>query len=75
VRFYESPDVYWELYDLKTDPKEMTNVIENPEYAKVRKELEEELDRLRKELKVPEQDPQESIIGGKKKNPEPKKNP
>ena len=37
----------WELFDLKKDPREMTNVYGKPEYAKVQKELEAELKRLR----------------------------
>jgi arylsulfatase A-like enzyme len=32
-----------ELYDLKTDPHQMTNVADNPEYAKTRAELEQRL--------------------------------
>jgi arylsulfatase A-like enzyme len=37
----------WELFDLKKDPREMTNVHGRPEYAKVQRELEKELERLR----------------------------
>jgi hypothetical protein len=37
-------------------------VFGRPEYAAVQKELEAELTRLRKELRVPEQDPPETII-------------
>lgn len=37
----------WELFDLKKDPREMTNVYGRPEYAKVQAELEKELTRLR----------------------------
>jgi arylsulfatase A-like enzyme len=67
VHFYE-PDVnYWELFDLKKDPNEMTSVFDKPEYAMVRKELEIELAKLRKELKVPEPDPAETEIGVKAK--------
>jgi arylsulfatase A-like enzyme len=67
IRFYETPGDYWELFDLKTDPKEMTNVFGKPEYAKVQKELEEELARLRTSLKVTETDPPASMIGPPKK--------
>ncbi|MEZ5301196.1 MAG: DUF4976 domain-containing protein [Verrucomicrobiales bacterium] len=43
-----------ELFDLKKDPKELTSVYGQPEYADVQKELEAEPERLRQELKVPE---------------------
>ena len=57
VHFYE-PDVNcWELFDLQTDRHEMRSVYGLPEYASTQKELHAELDRLRRELKVPEQDP------------------
>jgi arylsulfatase A-like enzyme len=71
VRFYE-PDVdEWELFDLKTDPRELTSVYARPEYADVRRQLEAELARLRAELKVPDPDPAETTIKAnpKKKNP------
>jgi len=62
VRFYEPEMDYWELFDLRKDPKELRSVYGDPEYAKVRKRLEGELARLRRELKVPEQDPPETLI-------------
>lgn len=71
VRFYE-PDVNeWELFDLKTDPRELTSVYGKPAYAGVQKQLEAELNRLRTELKVPDPDPVETTIKAnpKKKNP------
>ncbi|WP_425498130.1 sulfatase family protein [Oceaniferula marina] len=46
----------WELYDLKTDPKEMNNLYDNPEYASVVAELKIELKELRAKYK--EDDPQ-----------------
>ena len=60
VHFYESPFNYWELFDLQKDPQELKSVYGTPDYATVQKELETELARLRRELKVPESDPPES---------------
>ena len=56
------PDDYWEMFDLEKDPKEMTSVYDDPEYAPVRKELEAELAQLRKDLKVPQKDPRPNKI-------------
>jgi arylsulfatase A-like enzyme len=67
VHFYEPEFGYWELFDLKTDPQELTSVYGRPEYAAVQKELEAELARLRKELKVPDPDPPETMTRPKKK--------
>jgi arylsulfatase A-like enzyme len=67
VYFYERDVNYWELFDLQKDPREMRSVYDQPEYAKVQKELTAELSRLRKELKVPDPDPKEADI--KPKNP------
>ena len=67
VRFYEPDANYWELFDRQTDPKELTNVYDKPEYAAARKELEAELARLRAELKVPDPDPPETTIQRPKK--------
>jgi arylsulfatase A-like enzyme len=68
VHFYEPSMDYWELFDRQTDPKELTSVYGKPDYAAVQKELETELARLRKELKVPDPDPPETVI-----RPTPKK--
>ena len=62
VHFYEPEYNYWELFDLKKDPLELKSVYDDPAYADVQKQLHEELDKLRKDLKVPEQDPPGSII-------------
>jgi arylsulfatase A-like enzyme len=56
-RFYEPEVDYWSLVDREKDPKELKNVAEDPAYAEIRKGLEAELGRLRRELKVPEVDP------------------
>ena len=71
VRFYE-PDIdSWELFDLKLDPHELTSVYAKAEYATIQQELEAELARLRKELKVPDPDPAATTIEA---NPKKKKN-
>ncbi len=44
----------WELFDLKKDPHELRNVYADPAYAEVLKQMKAELERLRTELKVPE---------------------
>ena len=56
VHFYEPGVDYWELFDRKNDPKELKSVFGEAGYAKVQRELEGELGRLRRELKVPEKD-------------------
>ncbi len=57
VHFYEPGVDYWEMFDLQKDPREMRSVYGQADYAAVEKELHIELNRLRTELKVPEQDP------------------
>ncbi len=69
VRFYEPEFDYWELFDLEKDPRELTSVYGRPEYAQVQKELEAELARLRRELKVPDPDPPEAAIRPAKPKP------
>jgi arylsulfatase A-like enzyme len=50
IHFYNDIDE-WELYDLDKDPKEMKNVISDPSYAEIVKELKVELKRLREKYK------------------------
>ena len=59
VRFTGDVD-YWELFDLKTDPHELRNVLDDPANAKVVAELKAELARLRSDLKVPDEPPPEA---------------
>ena len=65
MHFYEDDVDHWELYDLETDPKELKSVFDDPSYAATRERLEGELARLRAELEVPLEDPDESLV----KNP------
>jgi arylsulfatase A-like enzyme len=67
VRFYvpraegkPDPD-YWELYDRQKDPRETQDFYRDPAYAATVRQLRDELDRLRKELKVPEETPREAF--------------
>jgi arylsulfatase A-like enzyme len=52
IHFPEPEIDEWELYDLDKDPRELRSVYDDPKYAQVTKHLEEELARLRKELRV-----------------------
>ncbi|BDD12196.1 N-acetylglucosamine-6-sulfatase (plasmid) [Fulvitalea axinellae] len=53
IRFYYGIDE-WELYDLEKDPKEMKNVYDDPDYAKIVKDMKTELKRLQRKYKDPE---------------------
>ena len=46
IHFYYDIDE-WELYDLKADPQEMTNLYGKPEYATIQAGLHKRLDELR----------------------------
>jgi arylsulfatase A-like enzyme len=62
VHFYEPAVNERELFDLEKDPLELRSVYGQPEYTKTQQELEAELTRLRAQLKVPAQDPPETMI-------------
>ena len=47
----------WEFYDLKNDPTEMNNLVNNPEYAGRIAELKKELKKLKKQYRVPNEPP------------------
>jgi arylsulfatase A-like enzyme len=66
VYFYEPEFNYWELFDLRTDPLELTSVYNDPAYATVRAELHARLDKLRADLKVPAVDPPASLLNGRR---------
>ena len=46
IHFYYDIDE-WELYDLETDPEEMKNVYDHPDYTEIRNQLHQSLDELR----------------------------
>ena len=57
VHFKGSDLESWELFDLKSDPLELTDVYGKPESASVVGELKRELARLRTELQIPAEYP------------------
>ena len=59
---FQAPDLdEWELFDLKIDPQELRNAIDDPANAKVVADLKAEVARLRTELKVPATPPAEAF--------------
>lgn len=48
IHYYLAPEEF-ELYDLQTDPGERSNLIGNPQYASVQKQLADRIEQLRKE--------------------------
>ena len=52
IHFYNMQE--WELFDLEKDPNELNSVYGSPAYSKTESMLKEELTRLRKLYKVPE---------------------
>jgi arylsulfatase A-like enzyme len=62
IRFYEDDVDQWELFDLKSDPNEMTSVYGTAEYAVVQNKMTRQLAMHREKLQVPEEDPPHSII-------------
>ncbi len=55
MHFYYDIDE-WEMYDLETDPHEMQNVYDDPEYLSVRDDLHVRLDQLREKYGETEED-------------------
>ncbi len=51
--FYLPNHKEWQLFDLVKDPQELVDQSNNPEYAEVRKELEEKYHELRKKYDAP----------------------
>lgn len=49
--YHNTPtEPYWELYDLKNDPKEMNNIYEDSKYINIVKQLKEELLKLKQDV-------------------------
>lgn len=59
IHFYDDIDS-WELYDLKKDPSEDKNLINNPEYENIKRNLIVTLDSLQKTYKVTKGDLKEA---------------
>jgi serine phosphatase RsbU (regulator of sigma subunit) len=57
VRFQGLGEDYWELFDREKDPLELKSVYGQAAYASTTAQLELELARLRRELKVPDEIP------------------
>lgn len=57
MKFYDIDE--WELYDLISDPKELTNQFNNPEYAEIIKSLQTGLQSLRTQFDVPANEKQD----------------
>jgi arylsulfatase A-like enzyme len=62
VHFYDPNYNYTELFDLRSDPRELKDVFADSAYAEDRRRLQTMLANLRTELKVPNPDPAESAI-------------
>ena len=62
IHFYEKDVNQWELFDLKSDPNEMTSKYGTAEYAVIQNKLARELAVHRENLQVPDQDPPHSIV-------------
>lgn len=55
MHFYDDIDT-WEFYDLKEDPKELYNAIDDPKYAQVIEKMHKKLDSLQQIYKVTEKE-------------------
>jgi len=72
IHYYQLNE--WELFDLKKDPHELSSVYGSRDYEGVQTRLEKELNRLRKELKVPASDPPPFVKKPKNSGKQKKKN-
>jgi len=66
IHFYYDIDE-WELYDLETDPLELQNVYDDPEYAEVREQMHQRLRELQELYEDPiEEELAQGMIGEKR---------
>jgi arylsulfatase A-like enzyme len=65
IHYYQRKE--WELFDLEKDPNELRSVYGQPAYSDVQQKLLAELTRLRRELKVPEEDPPSTFRGRRRR--------
>lgn len=56
IHYYQNDE--WELFDLETDPQELTNLYGKPGTAKLTQQLSARLDALRSRYQVPLEDPE-----------------
>ncbi len=56
VYYYQNDE--WELFDLVTDPADQVNLYGKPEYERITQDLQQRLQALRVQYKVPAKDPQ-----------------
>ncbi len=61
VHFYEPAYDYWELFDLRRDPRELHSVYGDKSYAVTQQKLTEQLADLRRQYRLPDRDPAESL--------------
>ncbi|MEG1649552.1 MAG: DUF4976 domain-containing protein, partial [Rikenellaceae bacterium] len=52
IRFYGHDVKCWEFFDIKNDPMEMNNLIDNPKYSKIIEDLKIELTKLRAQYHI-----------------------
>ncbi|MBH55463.1 MAG: sulfatase [Opitutaceae bacterium] len=64
IHFYEDDVDEWELIDLVADPLEQKNFFHDPKYELIVHSLGRELERLRMQLDVPDEDPKASFMQG-----------
>ena len=57
------------MYDVQSDPKQLRSVYGDADYAAVQEELGKELKRLRRDLKVTDEDPPQSARGKRRQTP------
>ena len=52
MHFYYDIDV-WEMYDLEKDPKEMSNIYNDPSYAEIQEMMHKSMTKCEKNMEIP----------------------